>query len=213
MASPMSIVATGRAGRTYRPIWTSRLAMPLCRRSAANDGNERQMMRKTTIRQAILTLVLAGAILGQGLPVLAETTLDVPAPDALPDLAPDAVAVTDPTAIRQALEELTIFGRYVDNGEQWIEYHLKDGRTAYSEKGCTYPGKWWIEEGNVCYAYPNYRDNAPNCFLMFMRPNGAIQFFAFDAGGSPYLASASEKTEHGNVAHLPVGGLSPCVGV
>lgn len=170
-------------------------------------------MMMMIFRRTVHSLVLAGALLSQGLPAMAETSLEVPDAAPYPDLAPDAVAVTDPAAIRAALDELTIFGRYVDTGEPWIEYHLKDGRTAYSEKGCTYPGTWWVEEGNVCYAYPNYRDNAPNCFLMFMRPNGAIQFFAFDAAGNPYLASASEKTEQGNAAHLPLGGLSPCVGV
>ena len=80
----------------------------------------------------------------------------LPAPD---DVAPDALAVTDPGDIKRILDNLTIYGRYVD-GENWIEYHLPDGRTAYWEKGCTYPGKWWLQNGQVCYAYPNYHDNA-----------------------------------------------------
>ncbi|HEX6118064.1 MAG TPA: hypothetical protein VFZ03_01350, partial [Dongiaceae bacterium] len=80
--------------------------------------------------------------------------------DAAANLAPDAVAITDPAEIKKTLDNLTIYGRYVD-GENWIEYHLSDGRTAYWEKGCTYPGKWWMEHGQVCYAYPNYHDNAP----------------------------------------------------
>jgi hypothetical protein len=169
------------------------------------------------MRQAVLGLVLAGTLLGQMPPVRADTQIETPlgpeaGPEMLPELASDAVAVTDPAEIKRALDDLTIFGRYYD-GEEWIEYHLEDGRTAYSEKGCTYPGKWWMENGTICYAYPNYRDNTPNCFMMFMRPNGAIQFVAFAADGSPYLASSSTKTATGNVAHLPIGGLSPCVGV
>ncbi len=80
------------------------------------------------------------------------------APNGLPgDLATDAVEVTDPAAIRAKLDDVTIYGRYYD-GENWIEYHLADGRTAYWEKGCTYPGKWWLQDGQVCYAYPNYRN-------------------------------------------------------
>jgi hypothetical protein len=127
--------------------------------------------------------------------------------------APGAKAVTDPATIRAKLDDVTIYGRYVDNGDEWVEYHLADGRTAYWEKGCTYPGKWWIaDDGEVCYAYPNYRDNAPNCFIMFVRPDGGVQFVSISDTGQAYLASDSEKIMPGNDAHLPVGGVSPCVG-
>ena len=115
------------------------------------------------------------------------------ATEAPSDVAPDAVAIMDPGEIKKTLDDLTIYGRYVD-GENWIEYHLPDGRTAYWEKGCTYPGKWWMEHGQVCYAYPNYHDNAANCFVLYRRPSGEIQFVAIDD------------------AALPIGSLSPCVG-
>ncbi len=135
------------------------------------------------------------------------------APNGLPgDLATDAVEVTDADAIRQKLDELTIYGRYYD-GENWIEYHLTDGRTAYWEKGCTYPGKWWVQDGQVCYAYPNYRNGAANCFILFVRPDGSVQFVAISDDGSTYLASFSLKVEHGNTANLAIGEKSPCVGV
>ncbi|WP_119303994.1 hypothetical protein [Dongia deserti] len=127
------------------------------------------------------------------------------------DVAPDAVAVFDPDEIKKILDDLTIYGRYVD-GENWIEYHLPDGRTAYWEKGCTYPGKWWMEQGQVCYAYPNYHNNAPNCFVLYRRPGGQIQFVAIADAGFSYLASFSLKTAMGNDAALPIGSLSPCVG-
>lgn len=170
-------------------------------------------MGMKTLKRAVLIVVL-GHFLALHTPMSrADTPAEMPpAADFLPDLAPDAVAVTDPDAIRRALDDLTIYGRYYD-GENWIEYHLKDGRTAYSEKGCTYPGKWWVENGMICYAYPNYRDGAANCFLMFVRSGGGIQFVAFGVDGSPYLASSSTQTAPGNDAHLPIGGLSPCVGV
>lgn len=147
----------------------------------------------------------------------ALTLADTPAPgDELltpipDDVAPDAQAVTDPTEIKRILDNLTIYGRYVD-GENWIEYHLPDGRTAYWEKGCTYPGKWWLQSGQVCYAYPNYHNNAPNCFILYQRPNGEIQFAAIADAGFSYLASFSLKTATGNDAALPIGALSPCVG-
>ena len=127
--------------------------------------------------------------------------------------APGAKPVTDAASIRAKLDNATIYGRYVDNGDEWVEYHLADGRTAYWEKGCTYPGKWWIaEDGEVCYAYPNYRDNAPNCFIMFVRPDGGVQFVSISDTGQAYLASDSTKIMPGNDAHLPVGGVTPCVG-
>jgi hypothetical protein len=146
---------------------------------------------------------LADATEGQG---LQSAGTDAPA-----DLAPDAVAIIEPADIKRTLDDLTIYGRYVD-GENWIEYHLTDGRTAYWEKGCTYPGKWWIENGQVCYAYPNYHDNAANCFILYRRANGGIQFVAIADGGFTYLASFSLKTAMGNDAALPVGSISPCVG-
>lgn len=127
------------------------------------------------------------------------------------DVAPDALAVTEPGEIKRILDDLTIYGRYVD-GENWVEYHLPDGRTAYWEKGCTYPGKWWLENGQVCYAYPNYHDGAANCFILYRRPNGEIQFAAVADAGFSYLASFSLKTAPGNDAALPIGALSPCVG-
>lgn len=169
------------------------------------------------LRQFSYMAVLAqllGASLSPLAPAFAETPNDLgqPAPEVPGDLAPDAVAVTDAAEIKKKLSELTIYGRYYD-GEDWIEYHLADGRTAYFEKGCTYPGKWWVDQGEVCYAYPNYRDGAPNCFVMFLRPNGGIQFVAFGADNAPYLASSSTKTAPGNDAHLPLNGVSPCLSV
>ncbi len=146
----------------------------------------------------------------------ALSVAETPAPDETPlaapdDVAPDALAVTDPADMKRILDDLTIYGRYVD-GENWIEYHLPDGRTAYWEKGCTYPGKWWLQNGQVCYAYPNYHDNAANCFILYHRPNGEIQFAAIADAGFSYLASFSLKTATGNDAGLPIGAISPCVG-
>jgi len=144
---------------------------------------------------------------------MADSEPKIAAPNNLPsDLAPDAVAVTDPAAIKAKLDDMTIYGRYYD-GEDWVEYHLADGRTAYWEKGCTYPGKWWEQDDQVCYAYPNYRNGAPNCFYLFVRPDGSVQFVGVSDDGSAYLASFSTKIDHGNSANLPIGGLSPCVGV
>jgi len=141
---------------------------------------------------------------------LADST-DGTSTEAPDDVAPDAVAIMDPDQIKKTLDDLTIYGRYVD-GENWIEYHLPDGRTAYWEKGCTYPGKWWLDHGQVCYAYPNYHDNAANCFILYRRPNGEIQFVAIADAGFAYLASFSLKTAIGNDAALPIGSMSPCVG-
>lgn len=171
-------------------------------------------IRSKTLKRAILGAVLAGWLAGQVPVALAETPLETePTLGNVLGLASDAVPVTDAAAIKAALDDLTIYGRYEDTGENWIEYHRADGVTAYNEKGCTYPGKWWVDDGNICYAYPNYRDNAPNCFLMFLRPDGGVQFVAFGSDGNGYLASSSIKTAHGNDAYLPLGGMSPCVGV
>ena len=182
--------------------------------------NRSGAIRSGLVRSAALAVAMA--ILSQTLvPALAfadgigpdTQPPAVAAPNTLPsELAPDAVEVTDPAAIKAKLDDVTIYGRYYD-GENWIEYHLADGRTAYWEKGCTYPGKWWLQDSEVCYAYPNYRNGAPNCFLLFVRPDGSVQFVAVADDGTAYLASFSLKVEHGNTANLPIGAKSPCVGV
>jgi hypothetical protein len=176
------------------------------------DVMTRNMQRPLRLAAALWISTLA---LGSGLapiPALADNPPAEPSPEQAPaDLAPDALAVTDPAEIKGILDDLTIYGRYTD-GKNWIEYHLPDGRTAYWEDGCTYPGKWWLEGGQVCYAYPNYHDGAPNCFILFHRPNGEIQFVAVADAGFTYLASFSLKTAHGNDAALPIGAMSPCVG-
>jgi len=120
--------------------------------------------------------------------------------------------IRDPAAIKAKLNNLTVYGRYYD-GENWIEYHLEDGRTAYWEKGCTYPGKWWVDNGEVCYAYPSYHNGAPNCFILTETAGGNLQFFSLSEAGTPYLASISTHIAPGNAEHLPIGGLSSCVGV
>ncbi len=167
----------------------------------------------TFVRTSLQILTLAqmfGVVLLPLAPALADG-IGVAGPRAA-DLAADAVPVTDPAEIKKTLNDLTIYGRYYD-GEDWIEYHLADGRSAYFEKGCTHPGKWWVEGGQVCYAYPDYRGGTPNCFVMFVRPGGGIQFVAFDGQNSPYLASSSTETAHGNSANLPVSTSSRCLNV
>ena len=137
------------------------------------------------------------------------------APGGAPVGAPAGAAWLDsPAAITAALGGKTVHGRYAGDGEPYVEYHLGDGRTAYWEKGCTYPGTWWAEQGMVCYAYPNYRGGAPNCFLLFRLAAGGVAFYQVAEDGSIFLSSESpERVAEGNDAHLPVGGTASCVGV
>ncbi|HEX2581009.1 MAG TPA: hypothetical protein VHL08_03445 [Dongiaceae bacterium] len=125
--------------------------------------------------------------------------------------APGGGALVDtPAEIHAVLDNLTIYGRYV-SGEDWIEYHLPDGRTAYWEKGCTHPGKWWIEDtGQVCYSYRDYNDGRPNCFLMYRSKNGIM--FAVGVGKGTQLASSSTKLAQGNSEHLPISDNKQCLG-
>lgn len=175
--------------------------------------------RRCMLAALIGAVFLTNLLLPDTLPFIAsaqangDLALNAATSDPASVAAPGAKAVTNAAEIRAKLDNVTIYGRYIDNGDQWVEYHLADGRTAYWEKGCTWPGKWWItDDGEVCYAYPNYRDNAPNCFIMFVRPDGGVQFVSIGDTGQAYLASDSTKIAPGNDAHLPVGGISPCVG-
>lgn len=125
--------------------------------------------------------------------------------------APGAEPVEDSTAIKALLDNLTIYGRYTD-GTDWIEYHAPNGRSAYWEKGCTSPGVWWIQEKQICYAYPNYRDGAPNCFLLF-RTAGGVQFVSTDGEGNVQLSSTSTKIIQGNPENLSLDKSVQCLGV
>ena len=61
------------------------------------------------MRRAVSGATLALWLLGQAGAVLAETPLEIePTPETLPDLAPGSVQVTDPAAIKAALDDLTI---------------------------------------------------------------------------------------------------------
>ena len=173
-------------------------------------------MKMVTHRTLSLALSLWFGALAMAPTVSVADDAEVPGIEGLgtqapADVAPDAVAVFDPGEIKKILDDLTIYGRYVD-GENWIEYHLPDGRTAYWENGCTYPGKWWMEQGQVCYAYPNYHNNSPSCFVLYRRPSGQIQFVTIPDAGLAYLASFSLKTATGNDAGLPIGSPGPCLG-
>ena len=55
------------------------------------------------------------------------------------------------------------------------------------------PASGGLQHGQVCYAYPNYHDNAANCFVLYRRPSGEIQFVAIADAGFAYLASFSLK--------------------
>ena len=129
--------------------------------------------------------------------------------DAPADLAPDAIAIIEPAEIKKTLDDLTIYGRYVD-GENWIEYHLPDGRTAYWEKGCTYPGKWWIENGQVCYAYPTWDNGRPQCFMVYQSAQLTHIVWLDPATGEQWLISNITDLAAGNPDRLPLDGAPTC---
>src|SRR6185369_10428793 len=111
------------------------------------------------IPAATVAAVVANLLLPNALPFIATARADekldgfglalseaVATSDPASVAAPGARPITNAGEIRAKLDDVTIYGRYIDNGDEWVEYHLADGRTAYWEKGCTYPGKWWIAD-------------------------------------------------------------------
>ena len=83
------------------------------------------------------------------------TTTETPA-----DVAPDAVAIMDPGEIKKTLDDLTIYGRYVD-GENWIEYHLPDGRTAYGKRAAPIPASGGWSTGKSATPIPTTMTTPP----------------------------------------------------
>jgi len=123
---------------------------------------------------------------------------------------PDSERISDPAKITTLLKDHTLYGRYA-GGQPWAEYHSPDGRTAYREGDCIYPGHWWIQSGLACFRYDAFNQGKPACFRLLKRGE-RLEFYVQQFDGSWALNAYTTDRRQGNPDHMPVEGQA-CVGV
>ncbi len=62
-----------------------------------------------------------------------------------------------------------------ETGEPWTEFYCDSGRSLYEFGGINL-GKWWTEDGKVCFAYEYNDYRLPRCFDMFGKADGSLAF-------------------------------------
>ena len=116
--------------------------------------------------------------------------------------------ITDPTEIVHHMAGNTLSGVLKETGESWVEYYCDTGRSLYEFGGINL-GKWWTENGKVCftYEYDDYR--RPICFDMFGKPDGSLAFFTHDDAGAP-MTFVSRPPVAGDPYHLEERAVHGC---
>lgn len=114
---------------------------------------------------------------------------------------PPRERIADDKVLGDLLRDQTIHGIYA-NGDEWIEYHAPDGRSAYWD-GCSHPGKWWIADGLACYRYPEDPTHADHCWYVYRRSKRIEFVYAADGPEGPVGGYSLEVTQ-GNPEHLPL---------
>ena len=162
--------------------------------------NKRLIVTCRHIKLALL--FAAGLILSPGL----ARAQDASAPD-------HRELIDNPAAIKRALNEQTVYGRYAD-GKIWTEYQSSDGRTAYEEDNCIYEGHWWVAAGQVCYRYEAMEDGKVFCFQLYHH-GSRLEFDYELAPGDWQMNAYTIDVTPGNPEKLPLDkqGCRPAPGV
>jgi hypothetical protein len=124
------------------------------------------------------------------------------------EAGPLGAPITDPTEITRHMAGNTLSGVLKETGENWVEFYCDTGRSLYEFGGINL-GKWWTENGKVCFAYEYNDYQLPRCFEMFAKPDGSLAFSGTDdAGGS--LTFLSGPPVHGDPFHLEERAVHGC---
>ncbi len=108
-----------------------------------------------------------------------------------------------------ALVEGRTHYRLRDDGTTEMEFHSLDGRVAYDFDGCIIPGRWWLEENVLCYAYPTMTGDLPHCFWLKLN-RGQLEYWsaAEPQGAAPLAVTTDNLT--GNPEHLALDADGQC---
>jgi hypothetical protein len=102
----------------------------------------------------------------------------------------------------------TLSGVLKETGEDWVEYYCDTGRSLYEFGGINL-GKWWTENGGVCFAYEYNDYHFPRCFEMFGKPDGSLAFLGRDDAGQP-MTFLSGPPVPGDPFHLEERAVHGC---
>lgn len=116
--------------------------------------------------------------------------------------------ITDPADITAHMAGNTLSGVLKETGEGWVEFYCDSGRSLYEFGGINL-GKWWTENGQVCFAYEYNDYQFPRCFAMFGRPDGALAFLGHDDAGEP-MTFLSGPPVPGDPFHLEERAVHGC---
>ncbi len=120
------------------------------------------------------------------------------------ELPPDATLISDPSELSALLSGRTVHGAYLHDGASWREFSAPDGRTVFNGYGCLYPGTWRVSGSVVCYAYPDWDDGKPQCYVIY-RSAAATHFVFLDLeNGGHHLQSNAHEILDGNPDSLPL---------
>jgi hypothetical protein len=116
--------------------------------------------------------------------------------------------ITDPAEITNRMAGNTLSGIVMETGTPWAEFYCDTGRSLY-EFGNIARGKWWTEDGKVCFAYEYDDYKRPICFKMFGKTDGSLSFVGRDDAGQP-TTFLSRPPVRGDPLHLEERAVHGC---
>jgi hypothetical protein len=116
--------------------------------------------------------------------------------------------ITDPEEITAHMAGNTLSGVLKETGENWVEFYCDSGRSLYEFGGINL-GKWWTENGEVCFAYEYNDYHFPRCFEMYGKPDGSLAFLGRDDSGQP-MTFLSSPPVPGDPFHLEERAVHGC---
>ncbi len=134
------------------------------------------------------------------------------APALAEEEAPQSNAERRITGI-EALEKLVsgrTHYRSRSDGSFEIEYHSKDGISAYVWEGCVQHGEWWATPEEICFFYPDSDLQGPHCF--FIEDGGeGLEFWWSGNPAALEPTATTVRDVEGNSERLPLGVSGECL--
>jgi hypothetical protein len=88
------------------------------------------------------------------------------------------VAVTMSAPAQDAFTELNgaqiksvLSNKVVTDDQHWGHHYLSDGRVTRAEKGRVKPGRWTVENGQLCLMFPEISATQAECFHVYRHGN------------------------------------------
>jgi len=96
------------------------------------------------------------------------------------------------------------------DGSYEIEYHSRDGVSAYVWEGCVVYGEWWATPDEICFFYPESELQGPHCFFIERGKEG-LEFWWSGNPVATEPTAVTVKDVEGNVERLPLGVSGECL--